>query len=75
MHRTLLIYMHMQEERVLIAYLMLVFSRGVMCSAASSYICRMHMVAVRHSVRMTYRPSAALQLLGSLRISHKKFHV
>ena len=27
----------------------------------------------RHSVRMTYRPSAALRLLGSLRISHNKF--
>ena len=26
-----------------------------------------------HSVRMTYRPSAALRLLGSLRISHDKF--
>ena len=26
-----------------------------------------------HSVRMTYRPSAALRLLGSLRISHNKF--
>ena len=30
---------------------------------------------VRHSVRLTYRPSGALQLLGSLRICHKKFHV
>ena len=28
-----------------------------------------------HSVRLTYRPSAALRLLGSLKISHKKFHV
>ena len=27
----------------------------------------------RHSVRLTYRPSAALWLLGSLRISHNKF--
>ena len=27
----------------------------------------------RHSVRMTYRPSAALQLLGSLRIFGNKF--
>ena len=27
----------------------------------------------RHSVRMTYRPSTALRLLGSLRISHNKF--
>ena len=27
----------------------------------------------RHSVRMAHRPSAALRLLGSLRISHKKF--
>ena len=27
----------------------------------------------RQSVRMTYRPSAALWLLGSLRISHNKF--
>ena len=27
----------------------------------------------RHSVRMIYRPSAALRLLGSLRISHNKF--
>ena len=27
----------------------------------------------RHSVRMTYRPSPALGLLGSLRISHNKF--
>ena len=26
-------------------------------------------------VKLTYRPSSALQLLGSLRISHKKFHV
>ena len=26
-----------------------------------------------HSMKMTYRPSAALQLLGSLRISHNKF--
>ena len=26
-----------------------------------------------HSVRMTYRPSAALRLVGSLRISHNKF--
>ena len=55
---------------------MIVVSRGVMRSAASSYAA-MHMVAVRarprHSVRMTYRPSAALLLLGSLRISHNKF--
>ena len=29
----------------------------------------------RHSVRLTYRPSAALRLLGSLRISHEMFHV
>ena len=27
----------------------------------------------RHSVRMTCRPSTALRLLGSLRISHNKF--
>ena len=27
----------------------------------------------RHSVRMTYRPSAALRLLRSLRISHNNF--
>ena len=27
----------------------------------------------RHCVRLTYRPSAALRLLGSLRISHNKF--
>ena len=27
----------------------------------------------RHSARMTYRPSAALQLLGSLRMSHNKY--
>ena len=27
----------------------------------------------RHCVRMTYRPSAALRLLGSVRISHNKF--
>ena len=30
-------------------------------------------LCARHSVRMTYRPSAALRLLGSLRISHNKF--
>ena len=28
---------------------------------------------VRHCLRTTHRPSAALQLLGSLRISHNKF--
>ena len=27
-----------------------------------------------HSVRLSHRPSAALWLLGSLRISHKEFH-
>ena len=55
------------------------YFRGVMRSATSSYMqqCVWWLVApcVRHSVRMTYRPSAALRLLGSLRISHKKFHV
>ena len=59
----------------------IVVSRGAVRSAASSYA--MRMVAgcpppppptrPRHSVGMTYRPSAALRLLGSLRISHNKF--
>ena len=49
-----------------------------MRSAASSDAA-MHMYGgwftprVRHSMRMTYRPSAALRLLGSVRISHNKF--
>ena len=49
-----------------------------MRSTVGSYICsnaygRWFVPRVRHSVRMTYRLSAALRLLGSLRISHKKF--
>ena len=55
----------------------IIISRGVMRSAASSCMqqCVWWLVRarVRHSVRMTHRPSAALRLLGSLRISHNKF--
>ena len=51
-----------------------IVSRGVMRSAASSYAYGGWFAPrVRHSVRMTHRPSAALRLLGSLRISHNKF--
>ena len=55
---------------------MYVISRGVVRSAASSYAAvpgDWFAPRLRHSVRMTYRPSAALRLLGSLRISHNKF--
>ena len=55
----------------------LVVSRGAVHSVASSYMQllygRWFAPCARHSVRMTYRPSAALRLLGSLGISHNKF--
>ena len=51
--------------------------RGAVRSAASSICSSAYggwfAPRLRHSVRMTYRPSAALRLLGSLRISHNKF--
>ena len=47
-----------------------VVSRGAVCSNAYG---GWFAPRARHSMRMTYRPSAALWLLGSLRISHNKF--
>ena len=52
-------------------------SRGAVRSAESSICSNAYggwfAPRPRHSVRMTYRPSAALWLLGSLKISHNKF--
>ena len=68
---------NIQEQNKQRAMICLIVSHGAVHSAVSSYA-TMRMVAgfaphARHSVRMTYRPSAALRLLGSLRISHNKF--
>ena len=60
--------LHMQLDPKLIV------SHGIMPICSNAYG-RWFVLRVRHSVRMTYRSSAALWLLGSLRISHKKFHV
>ena len=53
-------------------WFLLFWRRAPICSNAYG---RWFAPCVHHSVRMTYRPSTALWMFGSLRISHKKFHV
>ena len=68
---------HLPHPTCLMGHSLSVFSCGAMRSVApisSIAYGRWFAPSVRHSVRMTYRPSAALWLLGSLRISYKNFY-
>ena len=73
---TLHIHQGILSETKHAVFIALMSSPVAQCAARHAAMCtyggwfRPH---ARHSVRMTYRPSAALQLLGSLTVSHNKF--